>query len=110
MDKEETLFTKEELYDLNGITSSRHGFIIPFSLDPLLDAMTVQEQGFILSAMRHYVKTGEVLEVNNKSFPYVALKQFVVQYKKDAAKYLVTVKQNRVNGAKGGSVQKNTNR
>ncbi len=103
MNKEEVIFTKEELDDLNGITSSRHGFIIPFSLDPLLEAMTIQEQGFMLNAMRHYVKTGEAVEVNKQSFPYVALRQFIEQYKKDAAKYLVTVKQNRVNGAKGGS-------
>ena len=106
MEEDESSFTKEELDDLNGITSSRHGFIIPFSLDTLLDAMTVQEQGFMLSAMRHYVRTGETLEVNPKSFPYVALRQFIGQYQKDAAKYLETVKVRRSSGAKGGSVKR----
>ena len=103
MSNEEMIFTDEELDDLNGITSSRHGFIIPFSLDSLLDSMTIAEQGLTLSAMRHYVKTGKTLEIKKNTFPSVAFMQFKEQYKKDASKYLVTVNQNRVNGAKGGS-------
>lgn len=105
MSKEAQKFTKDDLDILNGITSSRHGYIIPFSLDPLLDAMTVQERGFTHTAIRHYVKTGEVLEVNEKSFPYVALKQFIEQYGRDAPKYLTTTRQNRENGSKGGKAK-----
>ena len=109
MAENKSRYTKEELEDLNGITSSRHGFIIPFSLDPLLDTMTVSEQGLTLSAIRHYVKSGETLNIAPKTFPSVAVKQFIEQYQKDAEKYLKVVNNNRVNGAKGGRPKQTDN-
>ena len=107
MSKEEQKFTRDDLDILNGITSSRHGYIVPFALDALLDAMTVNERGLMITAMRQYAKTGEIHEFNSRSFPYVALNQFIEQYDKDAPKYLTITRQNKENGAKGGNAKAN---
>ena len=100
-------YTKEQLDDLNGITSTRHGFMMPLSLKTLVKSMPPQEKGLFLEAVFEYVETGlpsqQILKFQT-SLPYFAFMQFVEQYDKDARKYLDKVKKNREAGKKGGSV------
>ena len=100
-------YTKDQLDDLNGITSTRHGFILPFSIKTLLKSMELQEKGLFLDSIMEYVETGvppqQILKFT-KSLPFFAFMQFVEQYDKDSSKYLDKVKKNRESGKKGGSV------
>lgn len=103
-------YTKQELNDLNGLSSNRHGFIFPFMLKEITEEMTAAEAGLLLRAILLYVEQNVVLDINNKSLPYFALKQFISQYDKDAEKYLDKVTQLRQSGSKGGkSGRANTN-
>ncbi len=101
------MFTEDELRDLNGIGTSRHGFIFPFSLNALLDAMSEEEEGITLSAIRTYVKKGEKVELFQYPYAPIALEQFIEVYHKDATAYLSKVKTNRTNGSKGGKAPRN---
>lgn len=83
-------FNDEEMQKLN----ERNGYIFPFSLNSLLNTMTVEEEGITSRAIRQYVQTRKVTEINPKSFPYVALNQFIEFYDKEALKYLNKCKTN----------------
>ena len=100
-------FTEEQLKDLTGTSSSRHGFIVPFALKAFMIPMEAHEKGLLFDAIFDYITTGEIpsnISKFPKSFPHVAFMQFREQYIKDAHKYLERVKKNRENGKKGGSV------
>ena len=84
------MFSKEDMQKLNG----RNGYIFPFSLNSLLNSMTAEEEGITNRAIRKYVQTGEVTEINPRSFPYVALNQFIEFYDKEALKYINRCKTN----------------
>lgn len=106
-------FTESELNDLNGITSTRHGFIMPFSVLAFIARMDVESAGMSFMAIHHYVTTGvpfayaksdtgQVLPLPDNSLPKIAIQMFIDIYEKDAGKYLTKVKQNRDAGEKGG--------
>ncbi len=95
-------FNDEELRWLNGYGATRHGFIFPFSLDALLDAMSEVEEGITLSAIRKFVKSGEVVDLFQYPYAPIALNQFIEIYLKDARAFVNKVKQTKDAGAKGG--------
>ena len=80
-------FTDEEMNWLRGEGASRHGFIFPFSLNTLLDAMSEEEEGLTLSAIRNFVNTGEIVELFKYVYAPIALNQFIETYMKDARKF-----------------------
>ncbi|WP_415405719.1 hypothetical protein ACLHDG_08105 [Sulfurovum sp. CS9] len=100
-------FTDQELNWLNGIGATRHGFIFPFSLNALLDAMSEKEEGITLAAIRKFVRTGEVAELFQYALAPIALNQFIEVYMKDARAFVEKVRINKINGAKGGSAPRN---
>ncbi len=100
-------FTDEEISWLNGVGATRHGFIFPFALNALLDAMCEEEEGITLAAIRKFVKNGEVVELFQYTLAPIALNQFIEVYMKDARSFVDKVKMNKKNGAKGGSAQRN---
>ena len=96
-------FTDEEIGWLNGIDSSRHGFIFPFSLNAVLDAMSEEEEGVTLAAIRKFVKNGEVVDLFAYALAPIALNQFIEVYMKDARKFVNETRSRKKSGAKGGS-------
>lgn len=103
-------YTKQELDDLNGITSNRHGFIYPFFLKGMTEEMDNKDAGILIKAILLYVEQNVVQDFSKGSLVYYALMQFISQYDKDADKYLSTVSQRRQAGSKGGkSGRANTN-
>jgi hypothetical protein len=100
-------FTDEELDWLRGIGASRHGFIFPFSLNALLDAMSEEEEGVTLSAIRKFVKNGEIVELFQYAYAPIALNQFIETYMKDARKFVEETRSRKAGGRKGGSAPRN---
>ena len=99
-------YTKEQLDDLNGETSSRHAFLFPLFLMDLFADMSVEEKGLLIESILWYVRTGEDLNtLEAGTLSYSAYKQFKRQYEKDAKKYLEEVKQRREAGRKGGKAK-----
>ncbi len=100
-------FTDEETSWLRGEGASRHGFIFPFSLNALLDAMSEEEEGVTLSAIRKFVNYGEIVELFQYALAPIALNQFIEIYMKDARKFVDETRSRKKSGARGGSAQRN---
>ena len=102
-------FTKDELENLNGITSSRHGFIFHFTVMELFEDMSYSERGQVLEAIFYYVGKGEDIypPLKKGTLGYLTLKQFKSLYSKDASKWLKKSQTNKENGKKGGSAPRN---
>ena len=103
-------YTNEELENLNGITSSRHGFIFPFSVADLFEDMSYEERGQTLEAIFYYVAKGEDIypPLNRGTLGFLTLKQFKNLYTKDAAKWLKTSQKNSDNAKKPRSYKSNS--
>ena len=99
-------FTDEEISWLRGEGASRHGFIFPFSLNSLLDAMSEEEEGITLAAIRKFVNVGEVVDLFQYALAPIALNQFIEVYMKDARKFVNETRSRKKSGAAGGSAER----
>ena len=91
------IFTDEEKKKLD----SRDGFLMPKSLFPLLDVMNMEERGITLTAITNLVRTGEIMAFKvERSFPKVALDEFIRQSQRDQEKYINTSRRNKENADK----------
>ena len=113
MNKPQTHFTDDDLKDLNGKTSTRHGFILPFEVLRFLKRMEYHVAGILIFSIAEYVKHGNMNDIkkglpeklNNSTDEMIvemALEAFEEIYISDADKYLGKVKRLRLAGAKGG--------
>lgn len=102
-------FTPEQLENLNGTTSSRHGFIMHFTVMELFEDMPPTEKGLVIEVIFKYVATGvdnQDPRIKKGSLGYFAIKQFKTLYAKDASKWLEKSQKNSDSGRKGGSAKK----
>ena len=99
-------FNDEEMQKLN----ERDGFLITKSLFTLLDVMNMEEKGITFTAIIDFVRTGEIMQFKvERSFPKVALDEFIRQYTKDREKYINKCKKNAENIKKRWDKEKNKN-
>ncbi len=81
----------------------RSGFIIPFSLGPVFNAMTMEDRGWLITAIYAYVINGEMINIDKKPLVKVGMDMFIEQYANRTEEYLAKCRKNRENGKKSHS-------